>query len=126
VTPRLVVEDATGAIEFYKSVFEADEVSRFTDEEDRIVHCELRVGESTFAITSASEHNEDPAKLGGSSVILDVTADDPDAIEAEAVARGAEVIFPVDDRNYGRRDGRFQDPFGHLWIVGKPIDRPGM
>ncbi len=122
LTPRLVVNDASNAIEFYREVFEAEEVSRFTDADGAIVHCELRVAGDLFAVTSASEYNQAPDQLGGSSVILSVDTPDPDAIEGRAIALGAEVVFPVEDRNYGRREGRFEDPFGHLWIVGASIE----
>ena len=30
---------------------------------------------------------------------------------------GAVVIVPIEDRPYGRCEGRVQDPFGHLWIL---------
>jgi PhnB protein len=116
------VSDAAEAIAFYESVFDAEQQSRFTDADGRIVHCELQVGHHIFAVTSASEYNRSPDELGGSPVILAVDTPEPDSVEAEAVARGAEVVFPVEDRNYGRREGRFEDPFGHLWIVGTAIE----
>ena len=25
------------------------------------------------------------------------------------------------DRDYGERDGRIVDPFGHMWLVGCPL-----
>jgi PhnB protein len=31
------------------------------------------------------------------------------------------LIFPVDDLLYGDRAGRFQDPFGHMWITSKHL-----
>jgi PhnB protein len=44
--------------------------------------------------------------------------EDVDAVVDKAVAGGAKVLIPVDDRFYGDRDGRLADPFGHVWIVG--------
>jgi uncharacterized glyoxalase superfamily protein PhnB len=32
------------------------------------------------------------------------------------VAHGSEVLVPIEDRPYGRCEGRVRDPFGHLWI----------
>lgn len=37
------------------------------------------------------------------------------------VANGATVIIPVGDQYYGSRDGRLQDPVGHLWLLSQPL-----
>jgi PhnB protein len=46
--------------------------------------------------------------------------EDPDAAFDRAIAAGAIVVWPVDDR-YGWRLGRIADPFGHHWEIGKPL-----
>ena len=33
------------------------------------------------------------------------------------MSAGAEVIFPFEDQFYAFRQGRLEDPFGHLWII---------
>jgi PhnB protein len=38
-----------------------------------------------------------------------------------AVAAGATVTQPAKDYEYGYRQGEFQDPFGHLWLIEKKI-----
>jgi len=48
--------------------------------------------------------------------------EDPDATLAEAEKAGGKVLFPVADQFYGFRSGRFQDPFGHVWIVSKVLE----
>jgi PhnB protein len=35
-----------------------------------------------------------------------------------AVAEGAKILQPVQDKFYGDRTGTIEDPFGHLWHVG--------
>jgi PhnB protein len=30
-------------------------------------------------------------------------------------------MFPVADQPYGWRQGRVVDPFGHHWLVGRPL-----
>jgi PhnB protein len=32
------------------------------------------------------------------------------------------VIFPIDDQFYGYRQGRLEDPFGHVWIISARIE----
>ncbi|WP_431213662.1 hypothetical protein ACQ86N_01755 [Puia sp. P3] len=38
----------------------------------------------------------------------------------QAVAAGAEVIFPVNE-SHGWRLGRLVDPFGLHWEIGRPL-----
>jgi PhnB protein len=125
ITPRLVVSDATRASQFYAEVFGAREIERYATAEGRVVHAGLAIGSSVVALTEeAPEWNSrSPASLGGSPVIFTVELEDPDAVCARAVARGATVVFPIADQFYGRREGRIQDPFGHLWILSKVIEQ---
>jgi PhnB protein len=30
-------------------------------------------------------------------------------------------LFPMADQPYGLRQGRVEDPFGHHWMVSKPL-----
>jgi len=46
--------------------------------------------------------------------------EDPDRVAALDEKHGAESLIPVSDRAYGRRDSPLRDPFGHVWIIGRP------
>jgi len=122
VIPKLIVRGAADAITFYVEVFSAREQKRHA-EGGCIVNATLTVGNSSFALAEETPqwHNHAPVSLGGSPVILTLCVDDPDAVCARAVARGAKVIFPIADQAYGHRAGRIQDPFGHVWILDKPL-----
>jgi PhnB protein len=54
-------------------------------------------------------------------VRISLHVDDPDAVAARAVAAGGREMFPVADQPYGMRQGRVVDPFGHHWLVGRPL-----
>jgi len=43
--------------------------------------------------------------------------DEVDAVIAEAVAAGADIVKPAHDAVWGGRSGYFVDPDGHLWEV---------
>ncbi|WP_228825078.1 VOC family protein [Nocardia farcinica] len=60
----------------------------------------------------------DPESIGGSPVLIMLTVPDPDATAAQMVRYGGELVIPVENRPYGRRQGRVRDPFGHLWVLG--------
>ena len=125
LTPHLIVAGAARAIEFYKKVFDARELSRYADEKlgGHIVCAELTIGDQLFTVADEAREwkNDAPGSLGGSSVILNLEVPDFDALGARLEAEGATVISPIADQFYGERSGRFQDPFGHLWLITKKI-----
>jgi uncharacterized glyoxalase superfamily protein PhnB len=65
---------------------------------------------------------ETPAKLGITSTRIEVFCDNPDELVARAVAAGAEGRHDRIREHrmpWGvHRQGGFNDPFGHIWLVG--------
>ncbi len=66
--------------------------------------------------------NVSPQTLGGTSVRIHLQVADPDAVAEQAVAAGARIVFPIADQPYGLRQGRIEDPYGHHWLVGRPLE----
>ena len=66
--------------------------------------------------------NLSPETLEGTSVRLNLLVADPDSVAAQAIAEGATEVFPIADQDYGLRQGRVADPFGHHWLIGRPLD----
>jgi PhnB protein len=118
-TVCLVVRDAPEALAFYKRAFGATEVMRLADPSGQIMHAEMQIGDSRIALAPEAPDwgNRSPQLLGGSPVIVQLYVEDVDTLANQAVAAGAQVIFPVADQFYGDRAGRLADPFGHIWIV---------
>ena len=117
--PRLVVEDADQAIAYYQTTLGAELLERFTDGDGRVVHARLGIGDGEI---SMAEQVRDwglagPRALGGSAVLIHLTVANCDAVGARMTEHGGEVVIPIADRPYGKREGRIRDPFGHLWIV---------
>jgi PhnB protein len=121
IAPMLSVRNGARAIEFYKAAFGASELFRL-DAEGGAVVAQLSVGAAEFWVADESpEHlNFSPESLGGGSVRMVMTVEDPDAVFEQAVGAGAAVVWPVSDQ-YGWRLGRIVDPFGHHWEIGKPL-----
>lgn len=120
VTPYLVVDGAARAIDFYKRIFGATERMRMPGPEGKIGHAELTIGDSVVML--ADEHLEmgarGPRAFGGVAVGMVVYVNDVDATVSTAVAEGAKMLQPVEDKFYGDRMGTIEDPFGHHWHVG--------
>jgi PhnB protein len=128
VTPRLVVHDGAAAIDFYARAFGAAELGeRFTDPAGRVIHAELRIGDSVVMITEEDPDSDVPAKspqslTGAVSAIMATYWENVDAAWERAVAAGAEVLYPLADQFYGERGGRLRDPFGQQWMLSQRIE----
>jgi PhnB protein len=127
IAPMLSVRGGAHAVEFYKTAFDAVEKFRLDGEQVSVV-ARLAVGAAEFWVADESpEHlNFSPESLGGSSVRMVMTVDNPDAVFERAIAAGAKPVSPMTDHEYGWRVGRIVDPFGHHWEIGKPLshERP--
>jgi PhnB protein len=63
-----------------------------------------------------------PAAHGGSPVGLHLYVEDADAVAARAVASGAKLVHPIEDKLYGDRMATIEDPFGHRWYIATHIE----
>jgi uncharacterized glyoxalase superfamily protein PhnB len=46
---------------------------------------------------------------------------DASAVVQTAVARGANLIDPLHDWEYGERQAAIRDPFGHQWVLNQTL-----
>jgi PhnB protein len=124
VTPYLYLRNAPKAIEFYKNVFGAKEVMRMPGPDGKIMHAEIKIGDSIIMLTEENRGMEalGPLTVGGSTSSLYVYVDDVDSVAQKAVSAGAKLTRPVKDQFYGDRSGSFTDPFGYVWSVGTHIE----
>lgn len=122
LAPLLSVRRGVTAIDFYQRAFGAEELGRIEDEKAGVV-ARMAVDGAEFwlADESPAHGNFSPESLGGGSVRMVLTVEDPDALFQRAVSAGAAVVWPVADQPYGWRVGRVVDPFGHHWEIGKPL-----
>jgi PhnB protein len=124
VTPYLSVQGAAQAIEFYKKAFGAAEVMRMPGPEGKLGHAEIRIGGSRVMLSDEYPEMDfmGPQTRGGTSVHLHVYLKDVDRVVERAVAAGAKLLRPVEDKFYGDRSGSVQDPFGHVWHVATHVE----
>lgn len=122
VTPGLTVKGADKAIEFYKKAFGATEINRFKGPDGRIMHAEIKIGDSIIFLSDEMPGCASPQTLGGTPAGLYVYVDDVDAVFNRAVSAGAQVKMPVADMFWGDRFGQVMDPFGHPWSLSTHIE----
>jgi len=121
IAPMLSVRNGARAVEFYKTAFGAVELYRIDGAGSVVAKLAVDGAEFWLADESPEYLNFSPESLGGSSVRMVLTVDDPDAVFDRAIAAGATQVSPVSDKEYGWRIGRLADPFGHHWEIGKPL-----
>jgi PhnB protein len=112
LTPFLNVDGAAQAIEFYKKAFGAEERVRMPTPEGKIMHAELKVGDSMLMVSDAMRN---PATA--SSLHIYVT--DADAWWKRAVDAGAKVEMPIADMFWGDRYGVLSDRWGNRWAIAQ-------
>jgi len=123
LTPAIIVRDAAGAIEFYKRAFGAELVERMDGPDGKVMHAELRIGNSVLML---GEENPEwgmrsPLSLGGTASSLHMYVADADTSVARALAAGAKERQPLEDAFWGDRYGKVTDPYGHEWGIATRV-----
>jgi PhnB protein len=119
LTPHITVKGAAQAIEYYKKAFGAQELYRMPGPDGKIMHAELRIGDSPFMLCDEFPQmgSLSPATVGNTSSGIHIYVEDCDAVYNKAVTEGAKALMPPSDMFWGDRYGKLQDPFGHQWSV---------
>lgn len=115
----LFAEDLAAAKEFYVRVFGLPVVF---EDDDSVVFNFGNTLVNLLRATAAPELIE-PAAVGpresGSRIQLTIEVDDVDAMCAELVERGVELLNGPIDRPWGVRTASFTDPGGHIWEIAR-------
>jgi PhnB protein len=124
LTPYLVVNDASRAIDFYKQAFGAKETVRMGGPGGKIGHAELKIGDSMLMLSDEmpGSGSRSPQSLGGSPVSVFMYVENVDSVFDQAVKAGAKADKPPEDMFWGDRFGHLTDPFGHLWAIATHIE----
>ena len=119
IQPELWVDRGADAVDFYASAFGARVLHRVGEGQDIVA--QLAVDDAVFwvAAVGASTDRLVPQVIGGATARFLLVVDDPDAVQAQAVAAGAVQESSVHGE-HGWRVGRIVDPFGHEWEIGRP------
>jgi PhnB protein len=122
ITPVLTVRNAAEAVAFYEQALGAEVIFRRTYSDGKIV-AEMAIGDARFRVADEAPEafNLSPQTLQGTSVRINLQVADPDLLVERAIASGAVEVAPIADQPYGLRQGRLADPFGHHWLIGRPL-----
>lgn len=128
VTPYLIVDNATSALEFYQKALNAKELFRLPIPGEKgaqkIGHAEIKIGDSQLMLSDEYPEMDalGPKSLGGTPASFMIYVDDVDKAFAQAVKAGGKAVQPVENQFWGDRTGTIVDPFGHKWTLGTHIE----
>ncbi|HVP31199.1 MAG TPA: VOC family protein [Myxococcota bacterium] len=125
VISTLRYRDSEAAIEWLCRAFGFEKHLVVPDERGGIAHAQLVFGNGMIMLGDA--HDDDafgklqkpPRDVGGvGTQSAYVIVEDADEHCARAKAAGAEIVLPLEDKDYGGRGYTCRDPEGHVWSFG--------
>ena len=116
VIPYLVVAEPEQTVDFVKTVFGAKETHISRDQQGRIMHASVEIGDSVLMIGGAmAEYPAMPATVY-------IYIPDVDAAYRRALSAGAKSLREPADQFYGDRSGGVVDINGTQWWLGTHIE----
>lgn len=110
IMPYLVLQNLRGFLKFVQNVFDAQILEEHLDEDMRILHAEVKIGNSTLMMGESNEI----WNIFNAGMFIYVS--DADYTVELAKKEGAEVIQEISTKEYGRTAG-IKDPFGNIWWI---------
>jgi tRNA-Thr(GGU) m(6)t(6)A37 methyltransferase TsaA len=104
VTPRIVVDDVAGTVDFLRAAFGA------TGEVRADRPSILSIGDSVVMVSGVGPRPASP-------VFLYLYVEDADATYRRALAAGARSVEEPGDTPYGDRRATVDDPWGNIWQI---------
>jgi PhnB protein len=117
ITPQLTLDNAAEAIDWYKKALGAEEIGRSVGPDGKIMHAEIKIGDSRVMVNDVMMGAKGPKAFGGSPAALWLYVENSDQLFNRAVGAGATVQMPLADQFWGDRGGAVADPAGYTWWI---------
>jgi PhnB protein len=124
ITPYLIVNKGTEAIKFYKTVFGATVTVLISAPDGKVGHAELLIGNSRLMLADHCQNSKAPDSFTEWTQAMSIYLyiEDVDGVIQRALAGGATLLEPINDKFYGDRSGTIIDPFGHTWTIATHVE----
>ena len=121
--PQLHIKSGVRDIDFYAKAFGATEARRWINEDGSVHVAELNIEEATFYLheEKPEEGFFAPDRCEGVTCTISLFVPYVNMAMEAAVAAGAIEISPARNYEYGYRQGKIKDPFGHYWLLQMKI-----
>ncbi len=118
IFPGLFYEDAKAGIAFLERVFGFETMAVYEGEGGRVDHAEIKLGAGIVMASTGVPMRKAPGHEANFSEGNSVYVEDIAAHYARAVAEGAEIIMPLEEKDYGGAGYAAKDSEGHEWFFG--------
>lgn len=123
LNPFLRVTDASAAVDFYRTAFDAKEDFR-REMHGRLLLAVIMIGDSRVMV---SDRTNEPEKVAGgdprgNGLGLKIYVDNVDDVFRRAIGAGATEAEPLQDHFFGERSGEITDPFGFTWRLAQFVE----
>ena len=121
ITPYLLYENVSGAIDWLASAFGFVERMRVPGPDGKPAHAEMRLVDGVIMMGCPGPEYQNPKRLGHVTQNLYVYVDDVDAHFERAKKAGARILEEPKDQFYGDRRYGAVDPEGHQWYFAQHV-----
>lgn len=116
VTPYLIVDGADEQIEFIKNAFGGELTFMHRDDQDRVTHATVQIGDSTIMISDTMDD------MKPVNAMLYIYTDDVDAMFRKAVNARARAEREPKNEFYGDRTAALKDRWGNSWWIATHVE----
>jgi PhnB protein len=116
LTPIVSVDGALNLIDFLKQVFNAEEEEVYKGPDGRVIHAELRIGDSVIMLNDATP------QFPALPTMINVYTEDVDAAYKRALLAGATSLREPANQFYGDRTGGVKDAHGNHWWIATHVE----
>jgi uncharacterized glyoxalase superfamily protein PhnB len=117
IYPTYTYRDARAGIEWLRTAFGFEPLAIHPPEGGEVAHAELALDGAVIMLGSEGAGDPRVHNPPGSGATY-IATNDIDARFERAVAADAEVIRPLEDKEYGSREFSVRDPEGNVWSFG--------
>lgn len=115
ITPYLLLKDAAGLLNFMQQAFDADVMYRTDDEEGRILHCTVKIGDSMLMLSGVTD------RIKPMPCMLHLYVKEVDVVYRQAVDAGGKSLREPENQFYGDRSAGIKDMWGNQWWIATHI-----
>lgn len=115
ITPYLLYEDVSEALDWLAKTFGFRERLRFAGPDGNVSHAEMELADGVIMLGDPGDEYRSPKRSGGWPAQVHVYVDDVNGHFEQAKGAGATILAEPQDQPYGDRRYDAEDLEGHRW-----------
>jgi PhnB protein len=121
--PHLAIRYVRPAMDFYQKAFGATVLRKLENPDGSVHVAEMEILGALFHLHEEVPRDAQmsPETVKSTTMLIGLFTPDPDSLFRQAVDAGATPQNPMQDYDYGYRQGTLVDPFGHQWLIQRKI-----